>query len=439
MAARVEQYGERHWPSSHLMAGSVVGSIIVISLLHYLTSMTLMPYHAFYRSLYYVPLALAAIQWGVRGGVFVACVISMVHLPYILFYGHHNVSMIDGMLEIGLWLFVGTLAGALADQERRQRRQAQALQGYIDDVLRSLPVGVATVNAAGSMTPQNEVAARLLPVAFQAGGAWDTGERIIDGRSIAIRRGALRGTPDQVLVLEDVTVQRHMQSQARQAERLQALERLTASLAHEIRNPLSIVRATAQLLAQRLADHAEVGRYLMVLTTESDRIERLIGELVEYAQPRPRVREAVDVGAVVEAAVHALHAVANQQAVAIEVQTTELPTLEADREHLHQALVNLLLNALQASSPGATVRVEVANVATDIVVTVCDQGPGVPPELQALIFEPFFTTRNGGMGLGLAHIARIAEDHGGTIRVENQTECGACFVLRLPTGAAQDG
>lgn len=424
----------------------VVGSIVVISLLHYMTSMHLLPYHDFYRSLYYIPLALAAVRWGLRGGAAAASVISLLHLPYVLLYGVHHTSVVDGLLEIAIFLFVGLLAGGLADRERHQRRQAQALQGFIDDVLHSLPVGVATIDGSGIVMPQNEVAATLLPPdlsnAMRMGAAMITNEYQVGGRIVNVKVSPLRNAAsvahEQVLVLEDVTEPRRLQAQIRQAERLNALGRLAAGLAHEIRNPLAIVRATAQLLEQQLLGRLEVARHLEVLTTESDRIEHLVGELVAYAQPQHPRRTLIDVNGIVAEVVRGLEAVAEQHRVQLQVIGMPLPLVQGDHEQLRQALVNLVLNAIQASPSGTAVVVSASADGNQVCMRVTDAGPGVAQPLRSIIFDPFFTTREGGMGLGLAHVARIVEDHGGTITVEGEAGQGATFVVCLPQGGTRD-
>ena len=417
-----------------------VGATLVgITLLHYLTSAHLLPYHSIYRSLYYLPIGVAAVTWGVRGGLLASLFVTLVHLPYVFLMGNTMPGgILDNLLEVLAFNAVAALTGSLADAQRQQRQRAETLRAYIDDVLASLPVGVATTDGEQLM-PQNPAARELLRALRdprQLPAQWGYHEITLAERPVGLRRSSLHGADGdpvgQVLVLEDLSEQQRLHQQVRQAERLAALGRLAGGLAHEVRNPLGIVRATAQLLAAKLQDQANLRRYTDVLTHEADRIERLIGELLAYATPRVPQPAPLDAVAFAEELAGSFSPYAEQHGVQLRVSADPVRlAVCADREQLRQAVLNLLLNAVQASSPGQIVELRCAATAGHVCFGVRDHGGGIPLEIRGRIFDPFWTTRDDGTGMGLAVVARIVADHGGSVEVEDAPGGGALVTLCL--------
>lgn len=216
------------------------------------------------------------------------------------------------------------------------------------------------------------------------------------------------------------------------AERLAAVGQMAAMVAHEVRNPLGIVRGQVELLRER-AGAALAPRErerLEEILAEIERVNRLTHEFLTLAREAPLDRAPVDVAALVEETAVAARLAA--PAATVETETAPVTAL-ADAGRLRQALLNLVLNATQAGGDGVTVRLEVRRSGGDVRMTVCDDGPGVPPELKDSLFEPFVGARAGGSGLGLAVAARIAERHGGRLELEPSPR-GARFALTIPAG-----
>lgn len=418
----------------------VAGAVAAITLLHYLTSAHLLPYHAIYRSLYYLPLGVAAVVWGRRGGLLTALAVAALYAPHALLLPDPPAGkLLDNLLEVLSMTAMAGLTGALADRERRQRRQTEELRAYIGDVLLSLPLGVATLAPGGALTPQNPAAGPLL-AGLEPGDlppARGYAERPVGGRLVGIRRSPLHGIGGapigDVLVLEDVSEQRRLAEQIRQAERLAALGQLAGGLAHEVRNPLAIVRATAQMLARRLGARDGAAEPLRIMTEEADRIDRLVGALLDYARPRPLERAGVDLAALVRQLAAAMAPLALQHGVALRAETPPAPLLiRADAEQLRQAVLNVALNAIQASPPGGAVLLACSAGRAAARIEVEDCGPGIPPAVRGRMFDPFFTTRDDGAGMGLAVVARIISEHGGGLEVAERPGGGARVSIRLP-------
>jgi len=202
------------------------------------------------------------------------------------------------------------------------------------------------------------------------------------------------------------------------AERLAAVGQMAAMVAHEVRNPLGILRANVELAREKVTSEAERFDDMLI---EIDRINRLTKEFMSLARDVPLVVEPVELLALC----HEIAADAQIAAGTARIEATGSErTIDADRDKLRQAIYNLVLNAAQMGAHN--VRLEVAADR----VTVADDGPGVPPEVAKTLFEPFVTARPGGSGLGLAVARRVAERHGGTIALD-KSERGARFSIYL--------
>ncbi len=227
------------------------------------------------------------------------------------------------------------------------------------------------------------------------------------------------------------------QRMLQQATRLSTVGTLAAELAHEIRNPLVAVQTFLQLLPERLDDPEVTGDLRAVALTELQRVARLLNELLGMARASVANFASTDLEAVVEQVVRFLQVSAHKKDVVLARAGDPLPTAAADASRLKQALVNLVLNAIQASPVGTTVTVTTttsvdANDQPVVELAIHDQGPGVPVEQRETIFHPFFTTKENGTGLGLPVTRQIIADHGGSIAVEGAVGRGATFVVRLP-------
>jgi signal transduction histidine kinase len=447
------------------------------TMLHYLTDIHLIPYHSIYRSLYYVPIAVAAVRYGRRGGVLTALTASVLYIPHIIL--SWNIMIDDGfndLLENVIFLFVGAFAGSLADAERRQRLRAQEavtqlaaanaelqtqaalaerMRASIASILESIDSGVLTFDLTGQITTINRAAQTLLgcpdsrdqaplPIRdYLRAGARGYQQVSIEGRMLGLHGSPLIGAQGEtigtVLVLDDLTELRALEEQVQRAQRLAALGRLAGGLAHEIRNPLGITRAAAQMLQREIGEHPALGEYTQVIQTEIDRVDRLIEQLLAYARPVPIARGPVDVVALLDRTVALTGAYAAQHGVTLAVDAApDLPLVEGDAELLHQALVNLLLNGIHATAPSgrvcvlASARVAEQCLPPQVLLTITDTGHGIAPADLPHIFDPFFTTRVDGTGLGLSIVQQIIQEHGGTVEVHSQRGRGTSFAVSLP-------
>lgn len=227
-------------------------------------------------------------------------------------------------------------------------------------------------------------------------------------------------------------------------ERRTLLSRLLAGLAHEIRNPLSSLNIHVQLLEEDLTAleapiREKLSGRLGIIHGELVRLENIVTQFLSLAGPSSVNLQALAVGPVVEHVCALLQPEAAARGIELRAEVPAgLPPLSADPDQLKQALVNLVLNAVQAI--GGTGRIEVraglAQPPDRLAIEVRDTGPGVPPERQTAIFEPFYTTKAEGVGLGLWIVQQIVSAHGGAVTVANGPAGGAVFTLNLPLAPA---
>jgi len=252
--------------------------------------------------------------------------------------------------------------------------------------------------------------------------------------------------------LEETNQQlRRAEAEARRAERLAALGQLSAGLAHEIRNPLGVIKGSAEMLSRKVAGSeplvAELAGYI---SSEVNRLNALVVRFLDFARPSKLEPRPENISEIVDHALESATAAFPNAKVKIEREyAPDLPEIPVDRQMCEQVFINLITNAYQAMEgqadasdgnpiqiPEGTVRLsierDVSNGKPGVCITVEDSGPGVPRELREQIFNPFFTSKKEGVGLGLSIVAKIVDDHRGTIRLDTDTAKGARFRVFFP-------
>jgi signal transduction histidine kinase len=234
------------------------------------------------------------------------------------------------------------------------------------------------------------------------------------------------------------------QAEARRSERLAALGQLTAGLAHEIRNPLGVIKGSAEMLNQKLGSadplSAELAGYI---SSEVNRLSALVSRFLDFARPLHAEPRPQEITTIMDRALKW----AGEQWKGGPVKVSrnyskDLPLALLDDNLCEQVFTNLVQNAYEAmGEKGGDLKVEISPEQSEgrsvIEVRLRDTGPGIPPELREQIFNPFFTTKKTGVGLGLSIVSQIMDEHSGSIRVEDAPGEGTCFVLRFPTAESR--
>jgi two-component system sensor histidine kinase PilS (NtrC family) len=366
----------------------------------------------------------------------------------------------------------GMEQATLATELQRVRLEA-------DDILRNIRSGVLTVDGFGRLAFINPTAERLLdldgealiglPVLDQlktrSSELWAAavagirnGRKISRGEGMVVQgvgrvfpiglstttfRQEAQDAPSVTAIFTDISDLKEVQELHMRAERLEAVAELSASLAHEIRNPLASIRSSVEQLARsKHADEDE--RFLSgLIVRESDRLSRLLSEFLDFARVRATHFAPLDLHSVVVAVVRLIRAHPDCRPDATITIEGEHTLLEGDEDLLHRVVANLVLNAVQAARGPikVTVSVSVAQASeiphgTDlehaIRLQVRDNGPGIPEEVRERLFQPFVSGRSGGSGLGLAIVQRAVEAHRGLVLVDSGPGSGTTFTIFLP-------
>ncbi|HEY0367076.1 MAG TPA: ATP-binding protein, partial [Pyrinomonadaceae bacterium] len=233
---------------------------------------------------------------------------------------------------------------------------------------------------------------------------------------------------DSRLLEENLRLERELAER----ERMAALGRMAATVAHEIKNPLSAIKSIAQVMREDESLRTEYERDLGLIVGETDRLSQSVTQLLSFARRESPAVQPLSVDELVRSVVDLFRASAREQGVVLDAQV-EVETELAGKSvsALRDALSNLLLNALQATPQGGRVELVVAASDGELVISVQDSGSGVPIDLRERIWEPFFTTRQRGTGLGLAIVRKRVQEVGGTAVLVNGNGGGALFQLRV--------
>ena len=230
-----------------------------------------------------------------------------------------------------------------------------------------------------------------------------------------------------------------LERELQQQEKLAGMGRMVAGIAHEIRNPLGIIRSTAELLLKRTKDADGVNRKLLsAIFDESKRLSKTVGDFLDYARPKAPRQEDVDLAVVLDQALTFLEAKCEEQGVAVSRDYAPGLVVRGDKDLLYRAVYNVFSNAMESLAEDKEKKrppaiVVAATAGKDAVtLTVADSGPGFSPEARDRVLDPFYTTKDAGTGLGLAIVRNIIESHGATLTLDNAEAGGARVTMAFP-------
>lgn len=373
-------------------------AVLTVTIGHVLTPVGLQAQHDILVRLYYLPIALGGLWFGLWGGLGTAGLITLVYLPHVVTVDH-GVMTIGYLLEIPVFLAVGVLVGLIVDRQEHYRRGLE-----------------------------------------------------IQAETLAQSHRELQ---------EQTRLLLEKEAQLRRADRLSALGQLSAGLAHEIRNPLGAIRGAVEILQDDFPPGHAKAEFYAILLKEVERLNDVLTNFLNFARPVTPRFAPVDIPVVLTALEGLISGQARAHRVQIFTAFHAGPSrVMADETLLKQAFLNIMLNAVEAMPHGGdlaiTTRLATGNTAPQgsathapavgargtgdrpewIEAVFDDTGPGIWEEDLGRIFDPFFTTKKDGTGLGLAITHRIIENHHGTIRVMSQRGKGTTFVVSLPLEGA---
>lgn len=221
--------------------------------------------------------------------------------------------------------------------------------------------------------------------------------------------------------------------QMKRAERLFAVGQLAAGLAHELRNPLAGVAGAAGILERNAHLEARYRECLDIISKETQRLNRLLSEFLDFARPRPPRYQTIEIAPLIDSVIQlATHGIGRQPITVRSEVDPDLPPVEGDPELLKQMLLNLVINAIQAMPQGGEIVVSAWLQEGKTLIRVRDHGCGIAADYRDRIFDPFFTTKDGGTGLGLSVAHQIVDQHGGVLTAEANEDAGTTFSALLP-------
>ena len=434
--------------------------------------------------LYILVIATGALLLPMPGGALIGVLASVLYVADVVLLQPHGAPATPA-LQIALFVVMAVVTGALGDRVRRTgtalglaESELHQLRLDLGEILQGIDSGIVTVDANGRLVYLNGAGERLLkllerewrglPIVeeldrrapglgrlitatltsgvprerFEIRLPASRGGGIVGARTTVMER---KGAPWVTAVFQDITQSKRVEELRTRAERLEALAQLGASLAHEIKNPLSSIRSATEQLARETLQPPDRDVLRGLVLTESDRLSRLLTDFMEFSRVEVHRRERVDLAGLAMTAIGLVsqHPDARGRDFAFEPPPGGV-IVEGDEDLLHRALFNLLLNAAQHTPPHGTVTVELGRIdeaalptglrlAEPVRVAISDTGPGISAEDLPHVFDPFFTRRKGGTGLGLAMVQRAVQAHSGAIMVEPDPDGGARFQVFLPS------
>ncbi len=483
VASAIRTEVQRKAPTAAFFYGQFIFDLLVVTAVVHVTGGAASGFTA----LYILVTAAAAIMLPARGALLVAGLGSMFYVADVIIVGAGPLSL---SLKLQLAVFVGVAFGtsSIAARLRERGQGTERLQAELvsarlraADILANIRSGIITVDEFGTLQYANPLASELMGLPLEAvlgrqvlgdlrrvapvvGNALDSALReqvhLSRAEGFLSRDGVVfpvgvTTTSDEgdgqhvprtaTAIFQDISDQKRLEQLNLRAQRLEAVAELSASLAHEIRNPLASIQSAVEQMSRRPAATDDERTLGNLIVRESTRLSRLLNEFLDFARVRVTKVEPVDLGQIARgAAALAMAHPGNPDGAHVDVQLPAGPLpFEGDEDLLHRALFNLILNALQASPVGAAVRVAARAVTRDELpkgvsfslggfeIAVTDQGPGIDPDVAERLFEPFSTTKPGGTGLGLAVTHRAIESHRGYVLVDTDAR-GTRFTVLLP-------
>jgi len=394
--------------------------------------------------LLYAILILASSMYLYRRGAYIVSLSSVVFFFGLVFFesrGMENYStslvMYRFYIFALLFLLVGILSGALSDSYQRRFEEAARLRLTTEDIIKNLPSGVITVDSRGDILYTNMGDSRLrdmvhLHVArfLKDRGTPNSFELRFGNRHYIVSCVRIFNGKAGLAILQDLTEVRKLEESSRVASQTKLLAELGGSLAHEIRNPLSSIRGSLEVIRDAKR-RKNVVPFISMALKETKRLDEIVTDFLNFSQFTPRNKNRVRISEVISEALVDSLLRNNERKTVIKRKDADFFVL-ADMNKLKSCLTNIMNNAYEVSSAKDVIEIVSYRRIKHGCVEIRDHGPGVKKQNLRKIFEPFFTTKKGGTGLGLAIARNIVEAHAGNITVKSKVGEGTTFVIRLP-------
>ncbi len=343
-----------------------------------------------------------------------------------------NLDQVMGGLEDGLLLFNAEGRAVLVSPSVEKFLGGRAAELRGRRVSEIFPVGHAIRNVLRIKEDEIEPVEGA-ELTYEAGPGPN---RIGLSAQVIREHGARMGT---LLTLRDVESLERIGNQLQVSERLAALGRVTAGVAHEVKNPLNSMRLWLEVLKANMPIDPEPQQAVKMLDSEIDRLDRAVKTFLNFTKPLEMKLEETDIRPLLQDVIDAARPSISRAGVELRVDLpSEFPGLLIDQQLIHQAVLNLLLNASEFTPKGGRITLALRRSGETAIISVADSGKGISPEHQKKIFQLFFTTRPGGSGIGLANTFRFVQLHNGQIEFDSEEGRGTTFRIELPLAHSVD-
>ncbi|MCX5903424.1 MAG: ATP-binding protein [Proteobacteria bacterium] len=422
-------------------------------------------------------------------------IIHPLQIPAFIARGYSEEPLVYPVIvNITAFYLVALLSSFVSEQARKSRLQLKekqidikTLEALNENIIQSINSGLLTLDAEGKIITFNKAAEQItgltqaqvyqrhiaeifgdsiklyqitgrqtngsIPVRFEAPFTKADGKVLQLGISSSILKNGTEQEIGNILAFQDLTLLKEMEEYVKRMDRLAAIGRLAAGIAHEVRNPLASIRGSVQVLQKNLRLSDSDKRLMEIVLRESDNLNGLISNFIQFARPNTQKKEPIQLKHLVDETLQLFHNSAECRGnITISQNISEDIYFKADPQQFKQVIWNLLINAAQAinddrgeitltahyTAGGLTAARELnpaapgASPKTKVEIIVRDSGCGIGESEQDKIFEPFYTTKERGTGLGLSIVYRIIEELGGTISVDSSTGHGASFIICIP-------
>ena len=443
--------------------------IAVITILHFVTKTKDVPLHQTYKLLYFIPIILASVQFGFKGGTATSIIISIIYSPQKLLSIGPQGDAINELFDVFLFVAIGIVTGILVEKRNiavktmdNQVNKYVILENYTNSVFESIHLGIIAINNDYFITSINEGAKKILGVTNDC-----LGLNFIEVFSCCkdiediINKAYSKNTPEiniesilkkdskeinikidiyplnlenknkgLVIIVEDITELNKMEIQMNRNDKLASVGQLATGIAHEIRNPLAIIKMIEQTMSKELVNHENLLQELKIIDEEVERANKVIKSLMEFSKPSKNEKGLHSMNDIIEDVLTITNKYTSQHKVNVIYKKYDVNLGNYDKEQMIQAFVNLILNAVDAMPNGGNIYIT-SQPSNDnkVKITFEDTGIGIEEVNIEKIFDPFFTTKDEGTGLGLPIIYRIIENHEGMITVKSTIDIGTIFEI----------
>lgn len=445
-------------------------SILIITILHYSNLMSEWEIHLFYRKLYYIPIILSSFKYRLKGGLISSIIISALYAPHLLMFGAEvSITMINQYLEIALYLAIGFITGRLVELDYRKQKlfenkviEITKLQNYTKNIVDSINSGVISTDSNFFITSLNRKGEDILGISekdeinitniLNDKNVLDilnqakeqklqftnirtninvNGEDKFLSITVLPLFNILDKVQGLVIIIQDKSREKNLEAQTVRADRLIAVGELASGIAHEIRNPMGIIKTISQMLLEE-SDEKDLSEGLEIIVKEVDRANKVINGILNFAKPSDNEMKEISLNELFKEVVLITDKYLSTNNANMELFIGHDINIVADKEKLKQVFINLIFNGVQAMDKGGKISVTTDLREKGVNISFKDTGTGIKKENLKKVFDPFFTTKEKGVGLGLSVSDRIIQDHNGYLVVDSIEGEGTQIDIYLP-------